>query len=160
MVVTAMVACTSCAHVERSSAAAKLPLVLVRGLGTACLDGTRYGDPSYLVGDIGRAGVPPIRAKDRAMLARIMQYVHPSTLRFLYTTRSPEFIVFDSPSGACPGAPVQVLNAPYCNTMYDPGVLGGSFPATGRCYTHPRPWIPGDLGNPRAQPRTGYNNGY
>ena len=160
MVATVMVATTACARVESGSAAAKLPLTRVRGLGTACLDGIRYGDPSYLVRDIGKGGVPQIRAKDRAMLGHIMQYVHPSTLRFLYTTRSGEFIVFDSPSGACPGSPVQVLNAAYCNTMYDPGVLGGSFPANGQCYSHPRPWIPADLGNPQAPPWTNYDNNH
>lgn len=59
---------------------------------------------SYFVSDIGKRGVPPLNARERAMIERIRRYVHSKTLRFAwveYSTTMGEPIVFDAYDGPC-----------------------------------------------------------
>jgi hypothetical protein len=129
------------------------------GLGTICSVDGRKGPTSYLVRDLGRAGTPTLVPTQREMLRRIRIYVHPSTLRIAFI--GSEFIVFDAAEGPCyPQAPgYSVLNGD-CNEMYSPT---DNFEHTGAgtgCWSAPRPWIPHDVGNPKAPPWTTYPNSH
>jgi hypothetical protein len=127
------------------------------GLGMACRNEGATGPAGYSVHDMGKPRVPKLDAQDRAMLRSIMRFVHLTTLRFAY---APNFIVYDADDGPCSGHPYAVLNLPGCNAMYWPlNTRHGQFPAMG-CYSHPRPWIHHDLGNPSAPSWSRYDNSH
>jgi hypothetical protein len=107
----------------------------------------RLGPPSFLVADLGKAGVPHPDPNDARLTRRIAQSLdHPSTLRFIYVDK--EYLVYDAVDGPCTAAAAayQVLNDPACNFAYTPGdVEDGRAPVPERPFPK-RPWFPNDRG--------------
>lgn len=133
--------------------------IVRRGLGVICDNYGRTSPTSYLVYDIGKPGIPKISKTNLIMLHQMMEYVHPSTLRFAYV--GGRFIVFDARSGACSGTQYAVLNAKWCNEIYVPADADNKiFAGPGGCFTQPRPWIPHDIGNPGGMPWKDYPNSH
>lgn len=138
------------------------PILVVHvGLGVACSRNGVVGQPSYLVSDIGKPGVPTIDNRNLAMLHKIMQYVHSRTLRFSYL-RGAAFSVYDATYGPCGGTPYTVLNAPRCDEVFMPTDVDTPrgnqlFAGPGGCYHQPRPWMPHGGGNPNGEQWSRYN---
>lgn len=161
MLAISMVACASTAHSLASSASpTSEPNGAYKvGAGTVCTYNGRVGPPSYLVRDIGKPGVPHLDGPDKRMLEAIMRYVHPSTLRFAYI--GGHFAVFDAQYGPCYGGQYPVLNASWCNEIYAPQDADNkTIAGPGGCWSHPRPWIPHDFGNPKAPSWSQYDNSH
>jgi hypothetical protein len=113
------------------------------GLGMSCSFDGKVGPLSYPVTAVGKHGVPPLEPEDARMLAALMKYVHPTTLRFTYLGK--EFVVFDSsPDSLCDGRP-QIDLTGSCNEYYEPLNLYDAT-AANSCINPPRPWIKDDKG--------------
>ncbi|HLI96191.1 MAG TPA: hypothetical protein VKT72_08900 [Candidatus Baltobacteraceae bacterium] len=100
-----------------------------------------------------------MRKPDNQLLHKIMHYVHPSTLRFAYVGR--QFAVFDAQNGPCFGGQYPVLSAQWCNEIYVPADAKDEiFAGPGGCFSHPRPWITNDQGDPKAPGWDQYDNSH
>jgi hypothetical protein len=103
----------------------------------------RTTPPSYLVADIGKAGVPRPAPNDLRTVRQIQHYVHVETLRFVYAAG--EFMVYDAVYEPCAGfAPGYFVLNGGCNEYYMPASTSDfSIPVPG-CLGPPRPWMPAD----------------
>jgi hypothetical protein len=136
------------------------------GRGQACQVNGITGPPSYLANNIGHVAMR--NATDRRTLDKIQRFVHPTTLRFAYV--GGEFIVFDAVAGPCEGgAPGYPLLNQGCSDYYAPtdfespdaeGAKAGITGAPGGCRLAPRPWMPGDGGDPKAPSWSKYLNNH
>ncbi len=110
------------------------------GSGAECLVDGKSGPASYLVSDLGRAGVPPLSAHEKAEIAAIRRFNHSRTLRFAFVGGT--FVIFDAVEGPCepyaPGYPV--LNSG-CNARYSPTDDFEHISAVPDCSQSPRPWM-------------------
>ena len=102
---------------------------------------------SYLVRDIGKAGVPELTQGERAMVVRIQRYIHSKTLRIAWVdhaTTHQGFIVFDATDGPCEvwAAGYKVLNGS-CNEFYQPGENPYTTHAVPDCFPQDEnpPWM-------------------
>lgn len=118
-----------------------------RGVQTVCRVDGREFPPSYLVSDLGKAGVPQLDQTERHQALLISRYVHDPTLRFQEI--SGQFLVYDAQWGPCmlaaPG--YWVLNAKDCNLYFMPADEWSGPSAVPGCLNPPRPWVPGDGGD-------------
>jgi hypothetical protein len=100
---------------------------------------------SYLVSDIGKAGMAALTAHELRLVRRISRYVPSKTLRFAWVDRDitgHDFIVFDATDGPCEvwSAGYAVLNGD-CNEFYQPGENPYGTHAGSGCYPEKRPWM-------------------
>ena len=103
------------------------------------------GPATYLVREIGAAGVPRPSRRELRTIAAIRGYVKSPVLRFAYI--GGRFIVYDAVAGPCvasaPG--YWVLNGG-CNEFYSPTDNFKSTHGVDECWGPPRPWIAHDRG--------------
>jgi hypothetical protein len=113
------------------------------GRATRCIVNGELGPPSFLVSDLGKAGVPRLKTGQAAMARSIAQYVRSRRLRFL-VFKNGEFIVFDALDGPCePDAPGYPVLNEGCNAAYSPTDNFDHAGAYANCYPSPRPWLTG-----------------
>jgi hypothetical protein len=121
------------------------------GRGLACRRDNQTGPPNYLIKDIGKPGVPHLRKADVAVLRRIEQYIHRSTLRFVYLNNKSDrrFVVFNvSVRGMCdPSTPPLIVLNGSCSEYYSPFYRMFSTGAADGCFNPPRPWVANDGGS-------------
>jgi hypothetical protein len=113
------------------------------GRATRCIVNDDVGPPSFLVADIGKAGVARLKPRQAAMARSIAHDIHSRTLRFL-VFKNGEFIVFDAETGPCePDAPGYPVLNESCNAAYSPTDNFDHAGAYSSCYPSPRPWLTG-----------------
>lgn len=153
MLATQLLVLAACVHVEGGSRLESLnsrTLQFKSTLGSRCVphgETTASGPASYLVSDLGKAGVPALTLADRSSSLAITRYVHSRYLRF--TNLHGRFIVFDAPLGPCLYAAggYRILNG-LCYEFYEPGLDPTSARFSDGCLGPSRPWVVHDPGSP------------
>jgi len=126
--------------------AAQNPDGITKDLGTQCFSvdyGMPYGPVMYRAADLGKPGIPRLRADQLQTLATVRRYVRSKDLRFSLLEPGSELVVFVGGGKwhLCSGARFLVLNA-NCDTTYSP--LEGATRVEIYCADPARPWYPAD----------------